>query len=186
MSTAPFSHPPCALCDSSQSLACICIYRLYFHPLAKYPGPLLGRLTSLYGGYHAYVGDLHLDMWRLHQKHGDVVRYAPNRLLINTNTALREIYSHSKHLSKAKGYKAMWHRAPNTLTTINKLSHIKKRRIMSQGFSDKAMKMYEPRILRHVTKFCQTIEHLIRKDNLAKPDSSSWTKPIVMSDWCRL
>lgn len=46
------------------------IYALFFHPLAKYPGPLLGKLTTLYAAYHAWKGDLHLDIWRCHERYG--------------------------------------------------------------------------------------------------------------------
>ena len=67
----------------------LCVYNLWFHPLAKYPGPFLAKITNLYGGYHAYKGDLHIDMSRCHEKYGNYVRYAPNRLLVNTNTGLK-------------------------------------------------------------------------------------------------
>jgi hypothetical protein len=45
---------------STQSVL-LSIYRLTLHPLASY-GPLLARLTTFYGVYHAYVGDMHLDI----------------------------------------------------------------------------------------------------------------------------
>jgi hypothetical protein len=48
----------------------ICVYRLYFHPLAKYPGPLLAKLTTGYAVYHAYRRDLHTDIWACHEKYG--------------------------------------------------------------------------------------------------------------------
>ena len=50
-----------------------CIYRLKYHPLAKYPGPLLAKITNLHGAYHALRGDLHLDMQRCHEKYGVVL-----------------------------------------------------------------------------------------------------------------
>ena len=50
------------------------VYRLKFHPYSKYPGPLLAKLTNLYGLYHAYVGDLHLDVWRCHERYGTIIR----------------------------------------------------------------------------------------------------------------
>lgn len=46
------------------------IYRLFFHPLAKYPGPFLAKLTDLYAVYHAWKGDLHLDVLRCHDRNG--------------------------------------------------------------------------------------------------------------------
>ncbi len=67
----------------------IIVYRLFFHPLARYPGPLLAKITNLYGGYHAWTGDLHIDMLRCHEKYGDHVRYATNRLLVSTQSGLK-------------------------------------------------------------------------------------------------
>lgn len=86
--------------------AALCVYRLKFHPYAKYPGPLLAKLTNLYGLYHAYLGDMHVDVWRCHERYGmiktrrgelpqaevvegDYVRYAPDRVCINTNDAIK-------------------------------------------------------------------------------------------------
>lgn len=82
------------------------IFQLYFHPLSKYPGPVLAKFTNLYSAYHAWRGDIHEDMWRCHERYGQYmnaienvpryvfivslikyvylgehVRYAPNRLL---------------------------------------------------------------------------------------------------------
>lgn len=68
------------------------IYNIFFHPYARYPGPFLAKFTDLYAGYHAWRGDLHVDMWRCHQKYGPKVRYAPNRLNVNTVTGLRGKY----------------------------------------------------------------------------------------------
>jgi hypothetical protein len=74
-------------------LSCNFIYNVCFHPYAKYPGPFLARFTDLYAGYHAWKGDIHLDMWRCHQVYGDKVRYAPNRLNINTVTGLKSKFA---------------------------------------------------------------------------------------------
>lgn len=45
--------------------------QLVLHPLARYPGPPLARLTNLYAAYHAWRGSLHTDMYRCHQKYGE-------------------------------------------------------------------------------------------------------------------
>lgn len=48
------------------------VYRIFFHPLAKYPGPFLAKITDGYQLYHAWKGDRHIDFWRMHQKYGTV------------------------------------------------------------------------------------------------------------------
>lgn len=87
------------------SLFAFVIYQLYFHPLARYPGPLLGRITRLYDLYHAYKGDKHVHLFQLHQKYGTVVRYCPNTVSINDPSALRAIYSHGANVQKNEFYK---------------------------------------------------------------------------------
>lgn len=58
------------------------MYRVFFHPLAKYPGPFLAKITDAYQLYHAYKGDRHLEFWRMHQKYGKKNFANPERLLL--------------------------------------------------------------------------------------------------------
>jgi hypothetical protein len=62
----------------------VCVYRLTLHPLARYPGPLLAKLSPLYAVHHALIGDIHLDVQRCHEEYGTFVRYGPNSLVINS------------------------------------------------------------------------------------------------------
>ena len=91
------SRPDCKMIQ----IIVLWIYRLTLHPLAKYQGPLLAEVSSFHGVYHAYIGDMHTDIERLHQKHGSslpslftnqlsnksprtFVRYAPNTLVVGS------------------------------------------------------------------------------------------------------
>jgi hypothetical protein len=53
----------------------ILVYRVSpWHPLAKYPGPFLCKLTKFYLAYVALDGKQYLYYYKLHQKYGNVVR----------------------------------------------------------------------------------------------------------------
>ena len=64
-------------------------YSLTVHPLAKFPGPLLAKITNLYAVYHAYVGDVHLDMLRCHELYGEITRRLT--LVLSTQETLQGV-----------------------------------------------------------------------------------------------
>ncbi|WEW56697.1 hypothetical protein PRK78_002145 [Emydomyces testavorans] len=104
---------------------------------------------------------------------GDAMRNMVSGIEIDILTEqLSNIYSHGKNFKKAQRYSAMVHRAPNTLTVIDKVKHGKKRRIISQGFSDAALKAYEPVILKQV----QQLRTQLMVDNEGREvPSDSWS-----------
>ena len=61
------------------------IYRLYFHPLAKFPGPKLAIVTHWYEFYHDIVrrGQYTYKLRELHQKYGSYIgRKQENAMVI--------------------------------------------------------------------------------------------------------
>lgn len=51
-------------------LASVVVYRLYFHPLAKYPGPFWAKLSSFPSFWHALRHDRHLWLFQLQEEYG--------------------------------------------------------------------------------------------------------------------
>ena len=95
-------NPVPALCAVFVSYVVLLVtYRITLHPLAKFPGPLLAQVTELYPLYRSIVGDRHLTFWRLHEKHGDFVRYGPNQISVNTATRLKTIYGFKANVQKS-------------------------------------------------------------------------------------
>ncbi|CAP62135.1 uncharacterized protein PODANS_0_1540 [Podospora anserina S mat+] len=160
--------------------SCLVIYRVFFHPLAKYPGPLLAKLTDAYMLYYAWRGDRHLEFWRMHEKYGKFVRFGPNALSANSNTALKEIYGFRANVRKAEFYDAFVHPAPNTHNARDRDLHARKRRVLSHAFSDGAIKEVERYILANIRTFCEAIGDYGR----AIQDNKGWSAPKNMSDWC--
>lgn len=159
-------------------------YQLWFHPLAKYPGPFLGRITNLHSAYYAWRGCGHLHIVQCHEKYGPYVRIAPGRLLVNSTTGIKTIYSYSKDFQKSQVYNLMVHRAPNTLTAIDKKAHGRKRRILSQGLSEAAIRSYEPIILEQIHKLCDIWARLSDMSTAVPEEKqAAWSIPQNMARW---
>ncbi|ETN41091.1 uncharacterized protein HMPREF1541_03026 [Cyphellophora europaea CBS 101466] len=169
-------------------IAGIIVHRIHFHPLSKYPGPFLAKVTDLYAAYHAWIGDIHVDMWRQHERYGPYVRYAPDKLNVNNTAALKDIYSGSKNFQKSNNYRVLRHGAANTFTMINKKEHARRRRIISQGLSDVALREHEPTLMAHIKKcFGEVADTDERSLGLEYPASPTvrepWSQSRNMSNW---
>jgi cytochrome P450 len=109
---------------------------------------------------------------------GKTVRFGPNSVSFNSNTALKEIYGFKANVRKAEFYDAFVHPAPNTHNSRDKALHARKRRVLSQAFSDTAVKQMERYVLANVRTFCEQI------GTGASDSTKGWTAPKNMSDWC--
>ncbi|TBU44047.1 cytochrome P450 [Dichomitus squalens] len=69
------------------------LYRSWFAPLARLPGPLICSMTRLPLMYHEFHGDRRLFIHSLHMQYGPVVRVAPNEVSYATREAVKEIYA---------------------------------------------------------------------------------------------
>ena len=159
------------------------VYQLYFHPLAKYPGPFLGRVTKFYDLYHAYIGDKHVSLYQLHKKYGTMVRFSPNILSINDPVALKAIYGHGANVQKSEFYKC-FRAAPNAVSTLlatEKAQHARKRRVMGQAFSDQAVKGLEQYVLSHVQDLVDRIDVETQR---FESEKQTWSKPLDMQKKC--
>ncbi|KAL4262103.1 cytochrome P450 family protein [Pleurotus pulmonarius] len=122
------------------------IYRVSpFHPLAKYPGPWLWRLSSLRLAYISYLGKRHLILDDLHRKYGPFVRIGPDALSINSLSANR-IYGAQLHMEKGDSYLTPGH--PDAVALFFKQKtrgiHTDRKRIWSAAFTGAATSHFVP------------------------------------------
>ncbi|KAJ4487666.1 cytochrome P450 [Lentinula aciculospora] len=84
----------------------LALYRLLFHPLRKYPGPVLAAVTGWYEAYYSIIkgGEFISEIQRLHALHGPVVRVGPNTLHFSYSQAYHDIYTHGTTLVKEPGF----------------------------------------------------------------------------------
>lgn len=67
----------------STKIAILFSYRLLLHPLRSYPGPVLAKLSDVYGGIHAGSMSLHVTTREDHLKYG-----IPNQEILYSETSL--------------------------------------------------------------------------------------------------
>jgi cytochrome P450 len=173
------------------SIACLCCYRLYFHPLAKYPGPFWAKLTDGYSVYHALKGDRHIDFYKLHQRYGDFVRYGPSRLSINNVEGLKDIYAYANaNLRKGSYYEAVVDShtgAYNSFSERDRGVHAFKRKLLAQSLNDRAVALYEQLVQVQIRRFEDIAlrGHEATKGNAAIENEKSlgWGAPFDISEW---
>ena len=73
-------------------VAAIVIYRVWLHPLSKYPGPKIAAATRFWWARQQLGGRFPLLVHELHLRHGEIVRIAPNELSFSGAAAWKDIY----------------------------------------------------------------------------------------------
>jgi len=80
------------------------VYKGFLHPLRKIPGPTLARFTGLWRTYHYAIGDWHVEILRLHDTYGSVVRIAPNEVSVVDGETTKRLYGHGTSAKKTGWY----------------------------------------------------------------------------------
>ncbi|OTA07050.1 hypothetical protein A9Z42_0079220 [Trichoderma parareesei] len=79
-------------------------YRLFFHPLNKFPGPLGARISTFWLTYRVRG----LDAWRqvaaLHEQYGPFVRIAPSELSVRDPRAVAALHGPGSKCEKGSIY----------------------------------------------------------------------------------
>ncbi|KAK1621432.1 cytochrome P450 [Colletotrichum phormii] len=137
------------------------VYNAYFHPLAKFPGPLYARCSNI--PYMAVQTKGAMLAWlsSLHAQYGDV--------------AWKGIYAHKTGGKKSfpkdprmYGTDPNGHR--NLITTLPDSDHSRLRRVFSPAFSERSLKAQAPLILSYVDQLMANIRRGIKTDADAKFD----------------
>ena len=136
--------------------ASLLTYRLFFHPLNKFPGPWQARVgdlwmsTRLTGLNAYYVFD------NLHKKNGRFVRIGSNSLSITDPDMMQPAYGANARVTKSDWYDGStpYH---SMHTTRDKGLHDRRRRVWAPAFSDKALREYEATVQEFNDKLVQKV-----------------------------
>ncbi|GLB41352.1 putative cytochrome P450 [Lyophyllum shimeji] len=109
------------------------------HPLARFPGPAMAKVSKWYMAYHVLVGTRHAILQRLHAQFGPWVRIGPNELSINDADAVKPIYL---NLPRAASYKAVPARDQTLIMIVDRQQHTQRRKPWTRAFSSKMLAKY--------------------------------------------
>ncbi|KAI0552084.1 cytochrome P450 [Xylaria curta] len=133
------------------------VYSLYFHPLAKYPGPKLAAVSQVWFAWVWLSGHYPTTIQNAHRRYGKVVRIAPNELSFDTIQAHRDIYSTPSQKKKLFIKDPTFYYNGDSVRVlfyeIDPTEHAWQRRLLAAGFSAKAMRNQEYLVHRYVDLF---------------------------------
>ena len=109
-------------------------YRLLFHRLRSFPGPILAKVTKFYHMWNVRDYDQYLFLHRLHCQYGDYVRTGPNEVTIFSPEAIPKVLGPASKSSKSPWWEMMWPQV-SMATTRSKSNHDSRRRAWDMGFS---------------------------------------------------
>ncbi|KAE9366288.1 cytochrome P450, partial [Stipitochalara longipes BDJ] len=133
--------------------ACTClffgniVYNLWFHPLAGFPGPKWNAFSNLPVSYAFLRGTYPFYLNSVHEHYGDVVRIRPDALSFSDSQAAKDILTNKTGRGQLQKDPNFYTKHPNgfhsILTVPSDTDHSRYRRLLSHGFSEKAIREQE-------------------------------------------
>ncbi|KAF2162127.1 hypothetical protein M409DRAFT_69340 [Zasmidium cellare ATCC 36951] len=127
------------------SLLSLIIYRLYLHPLAKFPGPKLAALTKWYEAYYEIIlnGKYSFHIEDLHRKYGPIIRITPDEIHIQDPPFWETLYVKHNKSSKYEWTAGRFGNSGSVFTTSDPTLHKIRRIPLNYMFSRKAILGFE-------------------------------------------
>ncbi|KAK7711438.1 hypothetical protein SLS64_005462 [Diaporthe eres] len=149
------------------------IYRLYFHPLAAYPGPWLGRLTEWNTVLASLGGESTRTRHAWSQRYGPgPVRIGPNELLFSDLASVRDIYGQSSRpcLKDPAFYRPFTVcGARNVFNSFERAEHARIRRLFAHAFSLAEVRKMQGRVAPILDKFLDVLEAAQQQQQQQEP-----------------
>ncbi|OJJ89023.1 cytochrome P450 [Aspergillus glaucus CBS 516.65] len=126
------------------------LYRLFFHPLRNFPGPVGARISRLHASFLTLkTAQMHYVVQDMHRQYGDVVRTGPREVSICRPSAIRAIYGPPTRCTKSPWYDQNFPEGVGKplIGIRDPKTHNKRRRVWDRGFRIQALNEYEPRIV---------------------------------------
>ncbi|RDW60238.1 hypothetical protein BP5796_11844 [Coleophoma crateriformis] len=145
----------------------LAIYRHYFHPLARFPGPKLAAATYWYDSYQDCIagpfpgqGAYHIE--KLHEVYGPIVRVNPDEIAVKDPYWYDTLYNSGRRDKWLRNHKA--NGSPGSLAqTAGREAHRLRKAPLLPFFSKRAVTELEPVIKQKVSMMCDGIAGFLKR-----------------------
>lgn len=153
------------------------IYNLYFHPLSKFPGPKRAAISHIWLMRVQISGTSPQTHKKIHDKYGPVVRISPNQLSFCSASSWKDIHGHvggRQQFLKSDAYTNEYH--PSIVSARDPAQHGRMRKLLSHGFSQKALLEQEDIVIEYV-------DLLIKQINTYATDKPKGEEMVKWYNW---
>lgn len=147
------------------------VYRLFFHPLSKFPGPKLAACSLWYEFYYdvALEGRWAFKIREMHDEYGPIVRINPHELHIKDPEFYNDIYAIERR-NKYQWFVNMAGAPGSIFATADEGLHRMRRRPLDNFFSKKAVTDLEPLISEKVQKLIHRFAQAANIGDIVRAD----------------
>lgn len=114
---------------------------------------------------------------------GDIFRYQPNGLLVNSPSGYRDIYSGKANVKKGRFFE-VWKRHAedlNVANTTDPSARARKKRVLSTVFSEQVIRSAELLVIKHVDRWCELLLNDVN-DEWSQPKNMTALSDCLMFD----
>jgi cytochrome P450 len=133
----------------------LAVYRLYFHPLSRFPGSKLAALTLWYEFYYDVVkrGQHIWQIEAMHRRYGPIIRLNPHEVHIDDPEFFDEIYTtSSRPRDKYRWWTNLASARGSGFATVRHDLHRLRRGVLNPYFSKRSVVRLEPVITAKISK----------------------------------
>lgn len=162
--------------------ASLIFYRLFLHPLAKFPGPKLAAITRYYEGYFDVIlnGQYTFKIALLHQQYGPIVRISPHELHIDDRAYYENLYRQEGRWNKYEWSYDAFGAPASTICTIDHDMHKRRRAPLNAFFSKANVASRQGMIQGLADKLCSRLVRLEGSTVNITAAISAFTRDVAM------
>ncbi|RYP45735.1 hypothetical protein DL768_007976 [Monosporascus sp. mg162] len=143
--------------------ASLVIYRLFLHPLARFPGPRLAAISRWYEAYYDVVknGQYTFKIAELHKKYGPIIRISPYELHVSDPAFYDKLYCQDGRWDKYDWAVDAFAAKGAPLFTVDHHVHRARRQPLSPFFSKMKVASQQDQIRKHLQKLRERLSKFV-------------------------